>query len=56
MHEPVSYDNVWLFLIGGIFLCGLLFFISPKLMSFLDNWIDGKNQKKEESKKDMREK
>ncbi len=54
MHEPVNYDYVWLFLIGGIILCGLLIFISPKLMNFLDKWIDGKNQKTEEIKKDMR--
>ncbi|HMS43112.1 MAG TPA: hypothetical protein PKE69_22985 [Pyrinomonadaceae bacterium] len=56
MHEPVNYDYVWLFLIGGIILCGALFIVSPKLMSFLDKWGDERNQKTEELKKNIRKK
>lgn len=56
MHEPVNYDYVWFFLIGGIILGGLLFVVSPKLMNFLDKWVDAKNQKTEELKKDIKEK
>ena len=51
MHEPVTYDNVLYFIIGAIILCGLLFFVSPKLMNFLDKWVDRKDQKKQEAEK-----
>lgn len=47
MHEHISYDNLWLFIIGAIILSGLLLFITPKLMNFLDRWVDGKYQKNE---------
>ncbi len=51
MHESVIYDNVLYFIIGAIILCGLLFFVSPKLMNFLDEWVDRKNREKQEAKK-----
>ncbi len=49
MHEPVAYENLWFFIIGGIILCGLLFFLSPKLINLLDRWIDGKYQEEKKS-------
>lgn len=51
MHEPVDYDSVLYFIIGAIILCGSLFFVSPKLMNILDEWVDQKSRKKQEAKK-----
>jgi len=49
MHEPVSYENSWLFLVGGIFLLVLLIFFVPKLIKLLDAWIDGRSRKTEKT-------
>ena len=51
MHEPVTYDNIWHFIIGAIILGGFLFFVSPKLINFLDRWVDRKSREKKEAKK-----
>lgn len=55
MHEPVTYENLWVFMIGGIIFCGLLFFLSPKLMNLFDKWIDGK-YKEEKKLSDQKDK
>jgi len=47
IHEPVDYNYLWFFIIGAVFLCGVLFLTAPKLMRFLDSWTDGRNKKGE---------
>jgi len=44
MHEPVTVEHLWFFLIGGLILCVFLFLLLPKLITFLDRWIDDKYQ------------
>ena len=42
MHEPVNYDNVWIFVIAGIVLVCAIFLFTPRLMNYLDNLVDRK--------------
>jgi len=51
MHEPVSYENLWLFIIISIIFFVALFFITPKLMSFLDKLADRRTKKNENQPK-----
>lgn len=51
MHETVTFDNVWIAIIGAFILFVSLFFISPKLIRFLDAWINRENEEIEKSKK-----
>ena len=55
MHEPVNYDNVWIFIIAGIFLvCAMLLFM-PRLMNYLDNLVDRKYEaRKSEAAKEKK--
>ena len=36
MHEPVSYDYLWSFIISAVFLLIGLLLITPKIMNYLD--------------------
>lgn len=44
MHEPISYENSWVTLIGGTLLVVFLIFFVPKLIKLLEAWIDGKSR------------
>ena len=44
MHETVTYDNLWFFLIVAVIWGGGLILLSPKLMNYLDKLADKKYQ------------
>ena len=58
MHDPVNYDNLWIFIIAGIVLVCAMILITKKLMNDLDNLVDRKYEAREsvssEDKKQQR--
>jgi hypothetical protein len=40
MHEPVNYDDLWIFMIAGVVLICLMLLITTKLTNYLDKIVD----------------